>query len=334
MMLKNQVDSITNLLKSYFQKYNKPIREKLSNFIMYSTLSASFNTQNIVRKASEINGLSFDANNMKLFRLLDTNQFQVDDTMFRCYFNFLFDSFIEKGLKNGDNLQINIDYTTSEDKFLILHASIIFQDINYPLYFSLRSEPNKTANFSYKALEKAFIRSLKHHLSKNYKYTIVADRGFGNDRFMSICAENGFDFVIRLNENLRIKIDQKLTNLKEFQGKNEEFEAFVVRWKKDLNFQIKTQNNSTWFIASNKQNNSENTYENRWKIEQMFKNMKSSGFDIENTKIRNYSSMKKMLFIFLFAYTICLFVGDLFDKNSKLKKKFKNHMDLFCQFSV
>ena len=53
--------------------------------------------------------------------------------MFRNSANFLFDSLREKGLKDDTCLQINID-SSVEEKFLILQASIVFDDINYPIY--------------------------------------------------------------------------------------------------------------------------------------------------------------------------------------------------------
>lgn len=201
---------------------------------------------------------------------LDSDSFQIDDKMFRNYLNFLFDSLEEKGLKRGDNLQINIDCTTIEDKFLILHASIIFDNINHPLYFSMRKSPNK-AKFNHKLLEKSFIGSLKHLLSKQYHYCIVADRGFGNRRFFNLCAENSFDFCIRLNENLKIKIDDNIGNLQDFSGQDAEFEAFVIKWKKYLHFSTSTKDNKTWFIASNASLNAKKTYEKRFKIESMLK---------------------------------------------------------------
>ena len=66
----------------------------------------------------------------------------------------------------------------------------------------------------------------------------------------------------------------------------------------------------------------------------MFKNFKSSCFNIEKTKIKNYARAKKMLFIYLFAYAIYLFVGDLIRNTSHIKKNFKNHLNLFSLFSL
>ena len=54
-------------------------------------------------------------------------------------------------------------------------------------------------------MEQAFVRSLRHILSKKYHYVIVADRGFGNQRFIHLCKANHFDTIIRLKDNLLLK---------------------------------------------------------------------------------------------------------------------------------
>ena len=334
MQLKNNIESSINLLQNYFQNQTKPVQKRLPLYIIASALSGVFNIKEIVQKTCKINDKSFSGNENSLVNFLDSNNFQVDEKFWRSYLNFLFDSFREKGLKDGDELQINIDSTTIEDKFLILHSSIIFNNINYPLYFSMRIYPKKSGQYNHKLFEGAFMKMLKQLLSKNYNYTIVGDRGFGTLRFIDLCAENGFNFCIRLKANLNITIDEKTQNLREFKGKNEEFEALVKKWKKKLKFVIITEKEQTWFLVHNATKNKQERYKNRFHIEQMFKNFKSDCFNIEKTKIKKYHRIKKLLFIFIFAYSIYLFVGQIIEKNSKLKKKFKNHLELFALLSL
>lgn len=334
MQLKNNIESSINLLQKYFQNQTKPVQKRLPLYIVASALSGVFSIKELVQKICEINGKSLSGNENSLIKFLDSDNFQVDEKFWRNYINFLFDSFAEKGLKNGDNLQINVDITTIEDKFLILHSSVIFDKINYPLYFSMRIYPKKSGQYDHKKFEEAFIKMLVQLLSKKYQYTIVADRGFGTLRFIDLCAKNGLNFCIRLKENLNIIIDEKTQNLREFKGKNEELEVLVKRWKKKLKFSIITEEKNTWYIVHNIEKDRKSTYENRFHIEQMFKNFKSNCFNIEKTKIKKYHRIKKMLFIYTFAYCIYLFVGSVVDKNSKLKKKFKNHLELFTLFCI
>ena len=332
--IKNNIDFIQTSLQKYFQNQTKPVQKTLPLVILSSALSGSFCITEIATKMQDITKISYSGNENKLLRFLTSTTFQTNEKTWRNYFNFLFDSLREKGLKNSENLQINVDMTSEKNNLLILSASIIYQNVNYPLYFSMVKYPKREDNFSQKNFEKAFINMLKQLLSKKYEYTIVADRGFGNLRFINICEENGFNFCIRLNENLNLILNEKKQNLQEFKGQNEEFEALVKKWQKYLNFTISTKNEKTWFICHNKNINAQKSYENRWKIENMFKNLKSAGFDFEKRKIKKFHSVKKLLFITIFAYSIYLFVGDFINKNDKLKKKFKNHLELFSQFSI
>jgi hypothetical protein len=81
---------------------------------------------------------------------------------------------------------INVDYTTDTNNFLILCASMIFQGQSIPLYFSMRKYPKRAFITDQKKLEEAFFRSLRHLLPKGYQYTIVADRGFGNESIIGL----------------------------------------------------------------------------------------------------------------------------------------------------
>lgn len=80
-------------------------------------------------------------------------------------------------------------------------ARVDFGGGSVPLYFSMRSYPKRKGQSDQKTLERAFLKELRHLLSKKYSYTIVADRGFGNDRFAQLCHENGFNFVLRICES-------------------------------------------------------------------------------------------------------------------------------------
>jgi transposase len=85
-------------------------------------------------------------------------------------------------------------------------------------------------------------------------------------------------------------------NLKDFACKNIRFEAEVI-------FEVKKENNSTWYLATNLGNQGvAEMYESRFKIEKLFQDLKSSGYNIENTKIRKYDRIKRMLYLSCLSY--------------------------------
>ncbi|GHU17757.1 hypothetical protein FACS189472_05110 [Alphaproteobacteria bacterium] len=90
----------------------------------------------------------------------------------------------------------------------------------------------------------SILKQLRHFLSKKYTYTIVADRGFGNDRVAVLCLKNGFDYVLRKCNNLNIEVDGNRLNLKDFPGKTQKLKAYVSAWEKEVTFEVKTKNDS------------------------------------------------------------------------------------------
>lgn len=276
------------------------------------------------------------ANEMRIQRFLQNKNFQIDDAIWRKYTSFVFDLTRERGLINkGDNILIKIDYTSETDNFLILMASLEFGEKTIPIFFTMRNFPKKKGVFDKIKMEEAFIKGLRHILSKKYTYTIVADRGFGTLRFIELCEKNNFDYVVRICDNLIVKKDEKTLNLQSFNGKNDTFSAQVIKWKKNLKFEIKTSENSTWFLATNLENTEVSAiYEKRFGIEKLFQDQKTSGFNIERTKIRKYDRFKRLYFTVCFAQVIVVVLGDyIVSKNHPIKKNFSAYTGVISAFS-
>jgi transposase len=162
----------------------------------------------------------------------------------------------------------------------------------------------------------------------------VADRGFGNQRFAKLCRENGFDFVLRIHENLRIERQKKIENLEKYKGKNAKFKARVVAWNEEHFFEIRTKNNSTWFLMmSSEMKSGAKKYEQRFSIEKCFQDQKSSGFDMEKCKIKKYDRFKRLYFTMCLAQLLIVIAGEYVEtENHPLKKTFPTTADLISVF--
>jgi hypothetical protein len=322
------------IIQRYFAKFGSNYCEKLDRFVQGILKGKTSSTGEIAHQIAKDTKVDFKTADMFIYRFLKDKNFQVDDTNFRCYINMIFDFLREKhGLKDGDNIYINVDYTTNKDNFLILEASIIIaQKKGIMLFFTTRLYPKKKNQMDQKKMELAFFKGLKHVLSKKYTYTIVADRGLGNSRIIQICEKLGFHYILRTNSNLKIKIEgQKAENLRDYKGKNASFEAYVQSWKRNVQIDIQTENNETWYILTDLKNKGiADIYSRRFKIEKVFQDMKTSGYDIEKTKIRKYDRFKRLLFVLSIAHTIATFLG-FFVKYCK--KNFKNHWEGLIAYS-
>lgn len=64
-------------------------------------------------------------------------------------------------------------------------------------------------------------------------------------------------------------------------------------------------------------------YKYRWQIETMFKAFKSSGFNLEDTKVANYDRLETLISVMMIAFAISYEVGDDFE--DKHPQKLKKH---------
>ena len=145
---------------------------------------------------------------------------------------------------------------------------------------------------------------------------IVADRGFGNQRFAGLCKENGFEYVLRINCNLNIRNDEMIRSLKD-KTENERFEAMVVNWKEKYKFTIASTEGSIWYlISSNSELDAKAIYEKRFKIEKNFQDCKSNGYDIEKSKIRKYERFKRMMYLIVLGHALTTITRYVINKSA------------------
>ncbi|GHT98833.1 hypothetical protein FACS1894126_4680 [Alphaproteobacteria bacterium] len=106
--------------------------------------------------------------------------------------------------------------------------------------------------------------------------------------------------------------------------------------KKEAIFEIKTKNDSAWFLFSSLSDDKSfsEIYEKKFGIEKCFQDQKSSGFDIEKTKIRKYDRFKRLYFSMCLAQLFAVLVGEYVQNNNHpLKKKIHILADVLSAFS-
>lgn len=339
----NTSDKLLLTLEYVFSKECKPIRKNLALSILSLIKSETCSLSEVAIKMETINNKSFNTNEKRITRFLQSSNFQVNDKLWRQYLKFVFKLLNERDFSfKNRKIAINVDFTTKTDEFNILSASLPFEGRGIPLYFSMRNYPKYKGMFDQKKMEKAFIKELKHLLPKHYQYVIVADRGFGNGRFADLCETNGFSYILRTKDNLKILQDEfaDVRKLKDFSQSKFDFPyAKIVTWDKQVRLIKASEKSSKWHIVTDilKSEFLETVlqYGCRFKCEKMFQDEKSSGFDIENSKIRKYERFKRLLFCVNVAQMLMMFIGDYINDNvDELKKRFYFHLNLISAFSL
>lgn len=327
---------ISKIIKEHFLGIKETTLKNLGYAVEGIIRSGRASIWHAAQAMSAVNNENFKTNEKRGNRLLQDVNFQIDDSMFRKYIKILFKALRERNMIRGrERIQINVDYTTKNNDFLILTSSIKFGNRAVPLYFSMRLYPKRKNQSDQKKMESSFIKALRHLLPKTYDYTIVADRGFGNQRFAKLCEDNGFDFVLRINENLKIERKGIVENLEKYKGKNKKFKTRVVSWNEEYSFEIRTKNETTWFLMMPLYSKSgAKECEQRFSIEKCFQDQKSSGFEIEKCKIRKYDRFKRLYFLMCIAQLLIVIAGEYIEtKNHPLKKTFPITADMISVFS-
>jgi hypothetical protein len=314
-------------LKGNFTRVNATV----SNNILLATEAmmrcGSSNSSKVIRELNKIKNNNFKTSDMWLYRLIDHKNFQIDDNFWRCYIKSIFKILLEQGeiSKNGEKVLIAIDFTSDRDDFLILCASLIVNNLTIPIYFSMRNYPKRKNQMDQKKMELAFIKALRHILSDKYEYIFIADRGFGNDRFIKNCIEGSFDIMIRIEPNMTIEIDGRKGIASDLLTEDGVYFCHIKTWKKNYTIIRHSKDDKTWYILTNLSNSKAlevaEIYKKRFKIEKLFQNLKSSGFDIEKSKIKKYDRFKRMLFLSCFAHSMLVLIGKFVDEKLPTFKK-------------
>jgi len=336
---------IRSSLENIFSHLRKTARENLSLVITALVQSESCQTPSIINKMSQMLGTNYKANEMKLQRFLSSDEFRVDEVLWREHVKMVMKLLQERNyIKQGSQIAINVDFTTKKDKFLILSAGISFEGRAIPIYFSLRRYPKKKNQIDQVLMETAFLRELSKLLPhENYSYTIVADRGFGNVRFMKDCLDFKFNYIVRTTENKKFQIidEQKKQKIKDVKTCNQDFSRVKLEteeFETRLLISHKEEHENRWSIFTNLENNTFDEivkqYGKRFTIEKMFQDEKSSGFNIEISKINSYSRFKRLLFCTYVSQAIRMFVGDWIKKEAvEIQKKYVLHIEMISAFS-
>lgn len=317
-------------LQQYFSKIEETLCHNILWVVEALLKSGSANTSKIALALSQLKGISFKAGDMAVYRLLSNPAFKVGRVLLRCYVKLIFSLLQERAeLKKGDTVYLQVDFTSERDHFQILVVSVLLGYKAIPLYFSMRRYPKKKGQYDQKKMEKAFIEALKHDLSKQYRYVIVADRGFGNERFLKLCEVAGFEYLIRLEPNLKIRYKNQEGIMSKVIKKRGKFEVEILNWERTETLLRNQEKGQVWYLVTSlkdiEQAEGVKNYRKRFRIEKVFQDLKSSGFDLEETKIKSYSRFKRMFFLCCLAYSLMVLQGDsLEQEQAEWKKKLTN----------
>jgi hypothetical protein len=221
----------------------------------------------------------------------------------RLYLKFLFSIFF--CFKAGKNLSIIVDYSDFNG-YRILHGGIPMRGRIFPIYFKILSI--KRSGYDLKGVEATFLRNLKQHLPLEYKYTIVADRGFGNNTFMHTCKSLGFYFVLRIKGSVYLTLTTG-KRLKASEVTQKYSRNIVYQEHSDIHLVITQEKGQYWYLLTNVNDLRavKRIYEERFWTEEFFRDLKT-WLQARNLKY-NMEIMKRLLFLGQICYNFVFEIG-------------------------
>lgn len=255
------------------------------------------------------------------------------------YYHFI-RNIIKLYKSNSSKVIIIMDHTTVEDKFLILQISLKVGKRAIPLWFRVfkyDDENNKNFNHIKDGLNEV------HSIINDYRFDVLvlADRGFKSvDLFEFISKNLGWRYCIRCTKDIGVKISgkkqiEKLQDIIPIKNRAKHFKDVELTAKKyrcDLAVCKHEDKQDVWYLVHNiDKNQCVNEYKKRFEIEEMFRDLKSSGFNLEDTWSKDLVYIRNLYFCLCIAYTWMIILGVYCCKNKKnsllgATKRIKNNI--------
>ena len=238
-------------------------------------------------------------------------------------------------LPQKEALVLIIDRTNwklGEKNINILMLGVSYKNVAFPLMFTMLDKRGNSHTFERIALMQNFI----DWFGKDCIDCLLADREFVGKDWLAFLNQNNIHYHIRIRNNFKIYCPKKqkeitawhlfnsikISELKHYerimQMHGEYCYLSGMKTIKDgkLEFCI--------IVSFNKPSQALTKYKQRWQIETLFKGLKSSGFNLENTHVTHLDRLEKLILLVMIAFVWCYKIGDFIDTNIK-PIKIKKH---------
>jgi hypothetical protein len=311
---------LPELYQTHFQKYFKPCDYLLLEILI--NLLQSIKQVNLEKLATALPlPILFESRRKKIQRFLSLPECQVKTVWLS-----LITQWINTSIKNQEVLHLAIDRTRWQS-INILVISWIYNRRAIPLYFELLDKKGnpKGYRFAYSSLSEQ-TESIAHVISRleKYKVVVLGDREFCSVDLASWLRDRKVYFCLRLKKNNFVELEsEKWCQLKQLglepgisfylrgvkMTRSKQVEGFdlAAKWQKK---RYGLTPEEGWFILTNLGSLEQaiTAYKKRFGIEEMFRDFKKGGYNLEGTKVTG-DRLISLLILISIAYTVSTFTG-------------------------
>lgn len=247
-------------------------------------------------------------------------------------------------LPENTDLKLSIDRTNwkfGDFNINIFMLGVVHQGLAFPLLFTMLPKRGNSNSQERINLLNRFIKLF----GKDVIDCVLADREFVGDTWMMYLNNQNIPYYIRIRSNFTVFIPDKQEERKAHwlfnHLKINEFTVYhkIVKIGSQLCYisgsKIKGKDGKTDFlilVSYNKPQKAQKEYKFRWQIETCFKAMKSSGFNIEDTHLKEIPRVEKLVLLvmiaFVWAYKTGIYLDDQVKKIS-IKKHGRRAISIF-----
>lgn len=222
------------------------------------------------------------------------------------------------------DLILIFDHTTIRDKFLILQFSMKVGNRNIPLLYKIFYY-NEKNNKQLKYVKEGLLTLYTILRPYNYNVIVLADRGFKSTYLFDYIGNKlKWFYCIRCTKDVSVKIKgykYKLAEIKISESRNKHFNNVQLTKKNficNLSVCKAVENDDIWYLIHNFQSrNAVSEYKKRFTIEEMFKDFKKGGFNLESTWSKDLTYAKNLYLTICIAYTWVVILGKSCTKKGK-----------------
>ena len=230
-------------------------------------------------------------------------------------------------LPNKKKLVLILDRTNwkfGSKNINILMLGVSYKNVAFPLMFTML---DKRGN-SHVQERIHLVNQYIDWFGKDTIDCILADREFVGGNWLEFLNTQNLRYYIRIRNNFKIFSYQKQKEIPAFwlfnnlkQGVFYHYPRIVqmhgqrcyLSGKKSFDRNGKME--FLIIVSFNKAEQSLAYYKQRWQIETLFRGLKSSGFNIEDTHVSDLKRLEKLFLLTIIAFVWCYKIGDFIDEN-------------------
>lgn len=231
-------------------------------------------------------------------------------------------------LPQKDSLTLVMDRTNwklGQNNINILMLGVSYKNVAFPLMFRMLDKRGNSHTTERIALMRDFI----DWFGKDCIDSLLADREFVGKQWLGFLNENGIRYHIRIRNNFKIYCPRRQKEIKAWHLFNNLKENQIRHYHKIMKMHgeycylsgvrnIREGKPDFCILVSfNKPDEALEKYAQRWQIETLFRGLKSSGFNLEQTHVTHLDRLEKLILLVMIAFVWCYKIGDSIDANIK-----------------